>query len=226
MINFFVDSADRNVVEPLLRSGLIAGVTTNPTLLQRAGVRNDGIPDLVRWAVAAGAGTVFVQAWGPCADELERRGRQLRALDERVVVKVPATAAGLQATRRLEADGVPVLVTAVYAAHQVLPAMAAGAHYIAPYLGRMNDAGRDGFEAVAAMQRAIASSGSSLRILVASLRDPVAATRLAQLGVRDFTLGEAVLRQFFDDPLTAEAVAVFERASADGGEAWRNAGDP
>jgi transaldolase len=217
MINLFVDSADRVAVEPLLRSGLIAGVTTNPTLLRKAGVRNDEIPDLVRWAVDSGAGTVFVQAWGSGADELERRGRQLGALDERVVVKVPATLAGLRATRRLVAGGLPVLVTAVYAAHQVLPAIAAGAHYVAPYLGRMNDAGRDGFAEIAAMRRAIESTGSALRILVASLRDPVAATRLAELGVRDFTLGTDVLQQFFDDPLTADAVAAFERASASGG---------
>lgn len=217
MINFFVDSADRAVVEPILRSGLFAGVTTNPTSFRNAGVRNDEIPDFVRWAVDTGAGTVFVQAWGVSADDLERRGRKLGALDERVVVKIPATLAGLRASRQLAADGVPVLVTAVYAAHQVLPAIAVGAHYIAPYLGRMNDAGRDGFAEVAAMQRAIESSGSSLRILVASLRDPVAATRLAALGVRDFTLGETVLHQFFDDPLTADAVAVFEQASAGGG---------
>lgn len=216
MINFFVDSAERQLVEPLLRSGLIAGVTTNPTLLRKAGVRNDELPDFVTWALDSGAGTVFVQSWGASADELERRGRELGALDERVVVKIPATLAGLRASRRLEADGVPVLVTAVYAAHQVLPVIAVGAHYIAPYLGRMDDAGRDGFAEIAAMQRAIESSGSSLRILVASLRDPLAATRLAALGIRDFTLGERVLQQFFEDPLTADAVAGFEQASADG----------
>jgi transaldolase len=216
MINLFVDSAERTTVEPLLQSGLIEGVTTNPTLLRKAGVRNGAIPDFVKWAVDTGAGTVFVQAWGANVEELERRGRWLGALDERVVVKIPATLTGLQASHRLVTDGVPVLVTAVYAAHQVLPAIAVGARYIAPYLGRMNDAGRDGLAEVAAMQRAIESTGSSLRILVASLRDPVAATRLAELGVRDFTLGENVLRQFFADPLTADAVAVFERASAEG----------
>jgi TalC/MipB family fructose-6-phosphate aldolase len=216
MINFFVDSAERTVVEPLLRSGLIAGVTTNPTLLRTAGVRNEDIPGFVKWAVNAGAGTVFVQAWGATDDELEWRGRQLGALGDRVVVKIPATLAGLRASRRLVADGVPVLVTAVYAAHQVLPVIAVGARFIAPYLGRMNDAGRDGVAEIAAMQRAIGSTGSSLRILVASVRDPVAATRLAAVGIRDFTLGENVFRQFFADPLTADAVALFERVVAEG----------
>ena len=217
MTSFYVDSADRQEVEPLLRSGLVAGVTTNPTLLRRAGVRNEVIPGLVAWAAAAGARAIFVQAWGSDATELERRGRALHALDPRVAVKLPVTEDGLRATTRLEADGIPVLVTAVYAATQVLPVIASGATYVAPYLGRMNDAGRDGFGEIAAMQRIIDASRASLRILVASLRSPTEAARLAEAGVRDFTLAPTVWSEFFDDPLTAEAVRVFDEESAAGG---------
>lgn len=216
MTSFYIDSADRGVVEPLLGTGLVAGVTTNPTLLQASGVRNDEIAHLVKWATGAGARTVFVQAWGSDADELERRGRELRDIDERVAVKLPVTAAGLAATARLERDGIPVLVTAVYSATQVLPAIVAGASRIAPYLGRMNDAGRDGFAEIAGMQRAIDASGSPLRILVASLRGPDDALRLAKLGVQDFTVAPAVWWQFFADPLTDAAVRGFEQASAAG----------
>lgn len=216
MTSFYIDSADRSLVEPLLETGLLAGITTNPTLLQASGVRNDSIAQLVKWAVEAGAGTVFVQAWGSDAAELERRGRELRDLDERVAVKLPVTAAGLAATARLEADGIPVLVTAVYSAMQVLPAIAVGASRVAPYLGRMNDAGRDGFAEIAAMQRIIAASGSSMRILVASLRSPVDAQRLAELGVPEFTLSPAVWQQFFADPLTEDAVEAFNQASLAG----------
>lgn len=216
MTSFYIDSADRLVVEQLLQTGLIAGITTNPTLLRASGVRNDEIPQLVKWFTGAGARVVFVQAWGSDADELERRGRELRAIDERLVVKLPATAAGLTATARLAGDGIPVLVTAVYAAAQVLPAIVAGASHIAPYLGRINDAGRDGVAEIAAMQRVIDASGSSLRILVASLRSPADALRLAELGVQEFTVAPAVWRQFFDDALTDAAVKVFEQASAAG----------
>ena len=216
MTSFYIDSADRLVVEQLLQTCLIAGITTNPTLLRASGVRNDEIPQLVKWFTGAGARVVFVQAWGSDADELERRGRELRAIDERLVVKLPATAAGLTATARLAGDGIPVLVTAVYAAAQVLPAIVAGASHIAPYLGRINDAGRDGVAEIAAMQRVIDASGSSLRILVASLRSPADALRLAELGVQEFTVAPAVWRQFFDDALTDAAVKVFEQASAAG----------
>lgn len=216
MISFFIDSADRAEVEPLLRSGLVAGLTTNPTLLRRSAVPNDAIPELVAWATDAGAGTVFVQAWGRDAEELERRGRALAALDSRVAVKLPVTPDGLRATARLEADGIPVLVTAVYSSEQVLPVIACGATYVAPYLGRMSDAGRDGFAEIAAMARVVDASRSSLRILVASLRSPADARRLAEVGVRDFTLAPRVWGEFFADPLTEAAVRVFEEDSAAG----------
>jgi transaldolase len=216
MIRFYLDSARREEVEPWLGTGLVAGVTTNPTLLRAAGLRNDGIPGLVAWATAAGADTVFVQAWGEGAAQLERCGRELAGLGKAVVVKIPATADGLAATARLAADGIPVLVTAVYSAAQVLPAIAAGAAYLAPYLGRMNDAGRDGFAEIEAMQRVVAASGSPLRVLVASLRSPADALRLAQAGVGDFTTAPGVFARFFDDELTAGAVAVFDEASRAG----------
>lgn len=216
MTRFYIDSADRVQVEPLLRTGMFAGLTTNPTLLRAAGVGNDEIPELVAWAVAAGAAEVFVQAWGRDAAELERRGRELRGLDPRVSVKLPVTPDGLEATARLESDGIPVLVTAVYSAVQVLPAMAAGASLVAPYLGRVNDAGRDGLAEIAAMQRVIGATGSRLRVLVASLREPGDVQRLAELGVAHFTLAPHVWKRFFTDPLTDAAVTAFEQAAAAG----------
>lgn len=216
MTSFYLDSADRSLAEPLLSSRVFAGLTTNPTLLRSAGIANGEIAALVDWASAAGADTVFVQAWGADAAALEASGRAIRQFGPHTVVKVPATQDGLEVTARLESAGIPVLVTAVYAARQVLPAMAAGAHFIAPYLGRMNDAGRDGFAEIAAMQRMIEASGSELKILVASLRTPADATRLAESGVSHFTVGPKVWDQFFDDELTAAAVETFEEASAAG----------
>lgn len=218
MIRFYVDSADLDDATPLLGSGLFAGLTTNPTLLQRTGIGNAGIPQVVERARSAGAGTIFVQAWGAQVDELVQRGRWIRGLGDDVVVKVPVTTAGLEATARLSSEGVPVLVTAVYRTSQVLPVLAAGATYIAPYLGRMNDAGRDGLAEIGTMQRIIDASGSALRVLVASLRSADDVVALAQLGVTDFTLAPAVWAGLAEDPLTTAAVEVFETASAAGGD--------
>ena len=216
MTSFYIDSADRGIAEPLLSSGLFAGLTTNPSLLRTAGIANRDIAALVGWATVAGAATVFVQAWGADAATLEASGRRIREFGPNTVVKVPATRAGLEVTAKLEAASIPVLVTAVYAASQVLPAMAAGAHFIAPYLGRMNDAGRDGYAEIGAMQRIIEAGGSKLKVLVASLRTPADATRLAEIGVTHFTLAPKVWDLFFDDELTASAVETFEAASAAG----------
>ena len=91
--------------------------------------------------------------------------------------------------------------------------MAVGASYIAPYLGRMNDAGRDGLQEIGRMQQAISAVGSTTHILVASLRKPSDALALAALGVRDLTMAPVVWAKFFTDPLTETAVDVFEQAA-------------
>lgn len=216
MTRFYLDTADMAQAVPLLGTGLLHGLTTNPTLLQRSGVLNRQVPDLVSQVREAGAREIFVQTWGQDADELADRGRWIRSLGDDVVVKVPASAEGLRATVRLSSEGVPVLVTAVYAAAQVLPVIAAGARYVAPYLGRMDDAGRGGREQVATMQRTVDASGSDLEILVASVRSVDDVVCLAQLGVAAFTVSPSLWRALAADPLTDDAVAAFEAAARAG----------
>ena len=213
MLDLYIDSADRALAEPLLRYRCFTGLTTNPTLLQAAGVRRQQLGELVDWAVVAGARKVFLQSWGGTADDLLTNGRELRALGDKVVVKVPVTEAGIHAAAILESEGTPVLVTAVYNSTQALPAMAIGASYIAPYFGRMCDAGRDGLREIERMQKAISAAGSTTRILVASLREPADALALAALGVRDLTMAPAAWAKFFTDPLTEAAVEEFEQAA-------------
>lgn len=213
-MDFYLDTALRAEAEPLLRSGVFSGLTTNPSILAASGIRNRQIPELVGWASEAGARSVFVQAWGSTRAELEDRGSWINSLACNVVVKIPATSAGIEATRSLTGAGVRVLVTAVYAREQALPAMAAGAEYLAPYLGRMNDAGRDGHNEIAAIQQCIDAGASPMKILVASLRETAQVSALAQLGVSHFTLAPATWHKFFTDPLTAAAVEVFEAESA------------
>jgi transaldolase len=212
-MDFYLDTASRAEAEPLLRSGVFSGLTTNPSILAASGIRNSQIPEVVGWSGEAGARQVFVQAWGATCAELEDCGSWINSLGDNLVVKVPATSAGIEATRSLADAGVRVLVTAVYAREQALPAMAAGAEYLAPYLGRMNDAGRDGHSEIAAIQQCIDAGTSPMKILVASLREAAQVSALAQLGVSHFTLAPATWRKFFADPLTAAAVEVFEADS-------------
>src|SRR4051794_36656278 len=133
-MRLYIDSADRAAAEELLATGLFAGLTTNPTILQRSGLGVADAPDVHAWATSAGAREVFFQAWGEDTATLIERGRRLRALGPEVVVKVVASRAGAAACAALARDGVPTLLTAVYAPGQALVAAAAGATYIAPYL--------------------------------------------------------------------------------------------
>ena len=210
MLDLFLDSADLAQVEPLLATGLFAGVTTNPSLLARAGVRSDELPAVVDRMRAAGARTLFVQTWGATTEDLLDNAREIRDRCGDVGIKIPVTPAGIAATRTLADSGVVTLVTAVYNHVQILPAIAAGATFVAPYVGRMTDNGRDGVGEVLTMQRILDAVGAPTRLLVASLRSPADVARLAAGGVDCFTIAPAMWEQLLEEPLTTEAVRVFE----------------
>ena len=207
----YIDSADRDLIAEVWRSGVFAGVTTNPTILDRAGLGQRDVPDLHAWLTDLGVRTVYVQVLGSTRDEMLRHADELRSIGP-VTVKVPATAEGYAAARTLVEQGVPVLLTVVYHPVQALMARDCGIQGVAPYVGRMTDAGRDGVGSVIAMQQAIGSEPT--RILAASLRSADDIARLAAAGVPDFTLGGELARAVLDDDLTRSAVAEFEAAAA------------
>ncbi len=213
-MQLYLDTADRAAAEPLLATGLFTGLTTNPTILQRAGRRVGDIPQIHRWAAAAGAREVFFQTWGADVPALVEQGLRLRDLGDDVVVKLVASRAGAAACAQLAEKGVPTLLTAVYQPAQVLVAAAAGADYVAPYLGKLQDAGRDGPAEVLAMQEMLSASGSRTRVLLASLRDLASIVELARHGVDCFTMNPDLAEQLFSDPLTAAADHTFDVAVA------------
>jgi TalC/MipB family fructose-6-phosphate aldolase len=210
-VALYIDSADRAVIADVWSSGVFAGVTTNPTILERAGLGQRDVPQLYSWLTDHGVGRVFVQVLGRTRDEMLRTAEEIRSLGP-VTVKVPATAAGFSAAAALVADGAQVLLTAVYHPVQALMARECGLQGIAPYVGRMTDAGRNGVESVIAMQRAVGSEPT--RILAASLRSADDIAVLAAAGVPDFTLGGDLARAVLDDELTRAAVEEFEAAAA------------
>ena len=190
-LRLLLDTADPAAWAEWLPSGLFHGVTTNPTLLLRAArpCRLDELERLTREGLDRGMQEIHLQAWGGDAEALAACGAGLAALAPgRVLVKLPITRAGAEAARRLIHADVPVTFTACYAVPQVLVAAALGARYIAPYLGRIGDLGRDGHADLIAMQQALDGVGATTRLLVASLRDPTDLTRLAAAGVGCFTL--------------------------------------
>lgn len=208
----FADSADEAAVAPLLEAGIVKGVTTNPTILRRAGAGPSDIPRLYAAWSAAGAERLFFQAWGADVDAMLRCAQRLAGLGENVTVKVPATRVGFTVGRALAATGTPVLVTAVYSAAQAIAAAAIEAEFIAPYLGRLDHAGRDGLTEIATMNGVLEETGTS--VLAASLRSPEAVVALAQRGVRAFTAAPTVIWELLQDDTSDSSARVFEEDSA------------
>lgn len=206
----YVDSADVDRVSRLLTAGVVHGVTTNPTILERGGRSASEIPDLyARW-VSEGAREVFFQTWGGDTASFLRNAEGIRALGDRVAVKVPATAAGFAAASALVRDGATVLVTAVYSVAQALACASIGAQYIAPYLGRMRDAGLDGDAVIDRMQEVCAGSGSN--VLAASLRSADDITGLRLAGVPYFTAAPDVIEQALFHEVSDSSAAEFDAA--------------
>ncbi|MBY6062117.1 transaldolase family protein [Microbacterium esteraromaticum] len=206
----YVDSADVERVGRLLDAGVIHGVTTNPTILERGDRTAADIPELyARWT-GQGAREVFFQTWGGDRDAFLRNAAGLLELGDRIAVKVPATEEGFAAASALVRDGATVLVTAVYSVAQALACASIGVRYIAPYLGRMRDAGLDGDGLIARMQAVCADSDTD--VLAASLRSADDIVALRENGVPYFTAAPAVLDELFAHPVSDSSAAEFDAA--------------
>lgn len=220
-MRILIDSGDIDAVRAAFVSGFVAGATTNPTLLRRAGVRASAVPTLARAILQAGAGELHLQAYADDADGMVREGEALAAIDPaRILIKLVATPAGYQAAARLSALGVRVTLTAVYTLRQALLAESVGASYIAIYLGRMRDAGIDAMGIAEQMQQLLVFQSARVAILAASIRSPDEVVELAARGVAAATLPPALLNQLLDSPATAGAAATFSadaRALIDAG---------
>ncbi len=210
-MRLYVDSADVTAIRQALATGYVSGVTTNPTLLRRAGLQRGDIPSLVRTAVEAGAGEVHLQVLSPGSTAMMEDGLWLHGLDPaHVLVKVPATKEGLGVGARLAAQGVGVTCTAVYAARQLILASAVGARYAAVYLGRMRDAGQNALETIGGMMTVVRAQQMTVRLLVASVRTPEDVEALAALGVPCATLPPELLSALPQVGATLDAVRTFE----------------
>lgn len=208
-VRIFADSAVREEVEPWLRTGLVCGVTTNPTLLKRAGLHLSDVPEIARWAGGDGEREICFQLWGDTAEEQYSNAMMLHELAPSALIKIPVTPAGVTVVSRLHAQGVQVLLTAVYAAKHAAIASALGVRYFAPYYNRMLAAGRDGAAEIARMAAMIPQDGRGPLILAASVKSGKQVVELLDVGVRVFTLPPAVIADLFADQLTDKAVADF-----------------
>ena len=219
---FFLDTADVNEWERLLSTGIFHGITTNPTLLERANepCTVDNLHRLADLALRKHRAQEFMgQAWGTTVEELYTCGMALSRKDpRRFVVKVPVTLIGTQAACRLIQSKVRVCLTAGYDASQAMIAAQLGAEYIAPYLGRIEDARGGGLSTCTQMQGIVQSMNSPTRILVASIRDVETLLTLTMTGLETATFSPAVADQLFGNAMTEQAAEDFQRAATGNGE--------
>lgn len=213
MLEVLLDSAKTEDWHRFVTPGLVGGVTTNPLLMQRAGltVTDDSVASMASSLnrTAANAVPLQLQTWGNSVDEMTQRGRRMAQLGA-VTVKVPATEAGFAVARMLVASGIPVTITAVYSAAQAMIAAGLGARYVAPYLGRMTDAGIDAEAVVEQVVEGFTRAGVETRILLASIRSPEMLSRFIALGATAATLSADVLAACMADRTSRAAIDAFD----------------
>jgi len=206
-MKFFVDTADLAEIRDLAATGLVDGVTTNPSLVAKTG-RN--FLEVVREICGVVAGPVSAEVTASDHATMLAEGRKLATIARNIAVKVPLTPAGLKTCRMLAAEGTMVNVTLCFSAAQALLAAKAGASFISPFVGRLDDVGSDGMSLIRDIVQ-IYRNYPALRteVLVASIRHPIHVVEAAKMGAHVGTLPPNVLRQMFQHPLTDKGLAAF-----------------
>jgi transaldolase len=205
-MKFFIDSADIAEIKEAASMGIIDGVTTNPSLVAKTGRRfRDSlmeICDVVRGPVSAEVVTTTF-------DGMMKEARELASLRPNIVVKIPLIPEGLKAVRQCTEDGIRTNVTLCFSATQALLAAKAGASYISPFVGRLDDVSADGMAVVADIIEIYENYGFDTQVLVASVRHPVHVLEAAKLGAHVATCPLSVLLQLTKHPLTDAGLTKF-----------------
>jgi transaldolase len=206
-VKFFVDTADVTEIKELAATGLLDGVTTNPSLVAKA--KRD-FKEIIAEICAAVAGPVSAEVAATDLAGMLREGRALAKIAKNVTVKVPLTWDGLKACRALTAEGCMVNVTLCFSANQALLAAKAGASFISPFVGRLDDAGADGMDLVREI-RTVYDNYPEFRtqVLAASLRNVVHVKQAAMIGADAATMPPAILRALIAHPLTDRGLELF-----------------
>ena len=205
-MKFFADTADIAEIRDLADTGLLDGVTTNPSLIHKAG--RDFI-ETVREIASVCPGPVSAEVVALDHDEMMREAEVLRKIADNVAIKVPLTPAGLKTCRALSNDGTEVNVTLCFSAAQALLAAKAGATYISPFVGRHDDVGFNGMDLIADIRMIYDNYDFATQILVASVRHPMHVVEAAKLGADVMTAPPKIIHQLFKHPLTDSGIAGF-----------------
>ena len=198
-MKIFLDTANLESIKKYNDMGLLDGITTNPTLLSKeSGDPQKTMQEICRIV----KGDVSLEVVATDYEGMMEEGRRLRKYGDNVVVKCPMTAEGLKACKALTAEGIPVNITLVFSPNQAILAAKAGAKYVSPFIGRLDDVGKDGMNLIREIKQIFPNYKFKTQILVASIRHPMHVVDAAKIGADVVTLPAAVLEKMLKHQLT------------------------
>jgi transaldolase len=198
-MKFFIDTADVDEIREAASLGILDGVTTNPSLVAKAG---RDFHDVLRDIVSIVNGPISAEVVATERDGMLSQGRELSKIHPNIVIKVPLTKAGLQACKTLRSEGINVNVTLCFSASQALLAAKADATYISPFIGRLDDVSQEGMELIRQIRIIYDNYGFETQILAASIRHPMHVVEAALAGADVATMPYKVVMQLLQHPLT------------------------
>ncbi len=206
-MKFFVDTAEISEIRELAATGLLDGVTTNPSLIAKSGRK---ITEVIAEICDIVPGPVSAEVAAIDLREMLREAAVLKKIAPNVTIKVPLTPDGLRACHALSQEGTMVNVTLCFSAAQALLAAKAGAAFISPFIGRLDDIGHDGMELIADIVQIYGNYPAlKTEVLAASIRHPIHLIQAAKLGAHVATIPPAVIKQLYNHPLTDKGLAAF-----------------
>jgi len=206
-LEIYLDTANVEEIRKAAEWGVISGVTTNPTLVSKE--RGRDFHGIIKEICAIVRGPVSAEVISQDVDGILREARELAAIDPHVVVKIPVTPEGLSAVRILAGEGIRANVTLVFSALQALLAARAGAAFVSPFIGRIDDIGQEGMDVVEDIVRIFDNYGFATKVIAASIRHPRHVLEAARLGADIATVPFRVLEQMFRHPLTDRGIERF-----------------
>ena len=205
-MKFFADTADTGEIRELAATGLLDGVTTNPSLIKKSGRKLFQVLEEICTIVD---GPVSAETVALDYETMLKEGQKLSKISKNIAIKVPMTVAGLKTCKALRADRIMVNVTLCFSATQALLAAKAGATYISPFVGRLDDVSEDGMELIGDIRLIYDNYNFQTQILVASIRNPLHVLEAARIGADVATIPAAIMKQLFKHPLTDKGLEAF-----------------
>ena len=205
-MKIFIDTANIEQIKEVNSWGILDGVTTNPSLVAK---ENKDFSTLVKEICAVVDGPISVEAVSITAKDIVPEARKIAAGNKNIVVKIPMTEEGLKATKILASEGIKVNMTLIFSANQALLAAKAGARYVSPFVGRLDDIGQNGMDLIAEIMDILENYEFDCEVIVASVRDPIHVTEAARLGAHVATIPYDVLKKMFKHPLTDSGIEKF-----------------